>query len=237
MYNKFESRSTKRLRLLADTFNSVEKNVLFDEQFLNFCENHPLLTDHFLRIWEPTEYGVVLGVSNKQDHEVIETECMSRQIPIIKRNSGGGTVLLGPGCLCYTFFLRISDFDECQTITQTNRFILSHIMNALESKVPNLSIQGYTDICIDSVKISGNAQKRKRNYLLFHGTFLYDFNIQLMAAVLNYPTKSPNYRVNRDHTSFVRNVTFSYLEIVTLFVNYFTNGSPILFKDLENLVK
>jgi hypothetical protein len=56
------------------------------------------------------------------------------------------------------------------------------------------------------LKFSGNAQRRRRHSLIFHGTILYGFDLALINELLRLPPKQPDYRGARDHAEFVRNV-------------------------------
>ena len=59
---------------------------------------------------------------------------------------------------------------------------------------------------MDRRKFSGNAQRRRRRFLLFHGTFLLDFPIPLVEELLPYPPKAPPYRRRRRHGAFLTNL-------------------------------
>ena len=45
------------------------------------------------------------------------------------------------------------------------------------------------DITVNNKKVSGNAQTRKKNILLQHGTILLDVNIEKMFSVLKIPSE------------------------------------------------
>ncbi|NQY74910.1 MAG: lipoate--protein ligase family protein, partial [Candidatus Margulisbacteria bacterium] len=138
--------------------------------------------------------------------------CEKDGIPILRRCSGGGTVVQGPGCLNYAVILR-TDGNRCiSTIQLTNEYVLGKNGHALSCLVPGISIQGISDLVIDGnppLKVSGNAQKRIKNTVLVHGTFLLDFNLSKVASWLKMPTKQPDYRGNRDHLSFITNLGIS----------------------------
>jgi lipoate-protein ligase A len=78
-----------------------------------------------------------------------------------------------------------------------------------------VSVQGHTDLAFREVehsrwiKFSGNAQRRRRQALVFHGTILHGFNLELIDALLRFPSAQPDYRANRQHTEFVRNIPAS----------------------------
>jgi lipoate-protein ligase A len=67
-------------------------------------------------------------------------------------------------------------------------------------------VQGDTDLAIEGKKFSGNAQRRKNQFLLFHGTFLLNFNATSFEHYLKIPPKQPAYRQGRPHTDFVMNL-------------------------------
>ena len=158
----------------------------------------------FLTFWESTTYFIVLGYSKHVSEEVFEKESERLKVPILRRSSGGGTILQGPGCLNYTLVLPIESAAELETITGANRQIMQKTRDALAALVPGkVEIQGHTDLTLDGLKFSGNAQRRKRRCLLFHGAFLYDFDLTLISRVLRLPTQQPDYRENRSHESFL----------------------------------
>lgn len=95
----------------------------------------------------------------------------------------------------------------CQDITKTNAFIMERLRQILESLAGlPVRVQGFTDLALRTQKFSGNAQYRKRRALLFHGTFLLNFNISLIEKLLPPPPKQPAYRQNRPHQKFLVNL-------------------------------
>ena len=72
--------------------------------------------------------------------------------------------------------------------------------NALRQAV---AVRGCTDLTLGDLKFSGNAQRRKRDWLLFHGTFLLDFDLALIGEVLRPPPRPPAYRQERAHADFL----------------------------------
>jgi lipoate-protein ligase A len=67
-------------------------------------------------------------------------------------------------------------------------------------------MQGHTDLAIDGLKFSGNSQRRRKNALLFHGSFLCNFDLALIEKALPMPTKQPDYRLGRSHKDFLINL-------------------------------
>src|SRR5690606_8510392 len=52
------------------------------------------------RVWVPRERILVLGNSQEAEKELNAEAALSDRIPVFRRMSGGGAVLLSPGCLC-----------------------------------------------------------------------------------------------------------------------------------------
>jgi lipoate-protein ligase A len=190
------------MKYLDLTLPSAAENLACDEALLDWLE--PKGEPEVLRVWEPRAHFVVLGYANKARLEVNLDACRERHIPILRRCSGGGTVLQGPGCLNYSLLLKIEGAPALQSISQTNGFIMQRNAQALTSLLGcSVAVQGFTDLAISNLKFSGNAQRRKRGWILFHGTFLLDFKLALMDDLLRFPSQQPAYRQNRSHAEFL----------------------------------
>ena len=163
----------------------------------------------YLVFWESPFYFVVLGHSCSIADDVWAKRCHSDAIPIVRRVSGGGTVLQGPGCLNYAIILPIAWHEKLGTISDTNRYIMTELATAFQKYIPSITVQGYTDLAINAVKFSGNAQRRLANSLVFHGTLLYQFDCEKISYYLKQPLRQPAYRKNRSHATFVDNCGLS----------------------------
>lgn len=190
---------------------SLADQLKYDATFHTLHTLHPQTV--YLRIWEHPYYTVVLGRSNKAALETYDVYCHEEGIPIETRSSGGGCVLLGPGCLCYSLYLHPSH-KACHSITSTNHFIMETTCRALHPLNNHIHIAGFTDLCINNIKFSGNAQRRTREAILFHGTILYNFDLTKISRLLKHPSKEPDYRKKRTHAQFLCNLNHSKSAIV-----------------------
>ena len=184
------------------TFESPAENVACDEALLDLCEAG--WADEVLRFWESATPFVVVGYGNHVEQEVNRADCEKDGVPIIRRCSGGGAVVQGPGCVNYSLALQMESRPELASITAANCYIMKRNAAAL-SKVlgEEPSVEGYTDLALNGYKFSGNAQRRKRTHLLFHGTFVtVDFDLDLFAR-LKHPSREPRYRRARKHEDFM----------------------------------
>ncbi len=192
------------MKCLDLTLPTPAENLACDEALLDLCEEGGIGT---LRFWESQEHFVVVGYANRIEAEVNRPACEAAGVPILRRCSGGGTVLQGPGCLNYSLALPFDDTGPLATIQGTNQFIMERHRLALENLLGRrVKIQGHTDLAVDDRKFSGNAQRRKRCALIFHGTFLHAFDLPLIEKFLRFPSLQPDYRHDRPHTDFVTNL-------------------------------
>jgi lipoate---protein ligase len=183
---------------------SAAEDLAVDEVLLDLCEEGA--GDEVLRFWEPSSPFVVLGHSSSVNEDVLAEACEARGIPILRRHSGGGTVLQMPGCLNYSLVLRIDGRGDLETITGTNAFVMSRVCRALQKIAEaEVRVDGQTDLVLGGRKFCGNAQRRRLRSVLFHGVLLLSADITLVAAALKIPPRQPLYRNNRTHEEFLVN--------------------------------
>jgi lipoate-protein ligase A len=180
-------------------------NLACDEALLDGCEEDS--GPEVLRFWEPRDCFVVAGFSNSVAREVNIEACRRAGVGVFRRCSGGGTVLQGPGCLNYTLVLKLEERPELETIPRANGYIMARQCEVLSAILGRpVEVRGCTDLAIDGLKFSGNAQRRKRRALIFHGTFLLAFDLNLMEGFLAMPSREPEYRQGRPHNRFLTNL-------------------------------
>jgi lipoate---protein ligase len=188
------------------TLATPEENLAADEVLLDQCEAGGPASEGLLRFWEPAQYFVVVGYANEVAREVNLEFCRQHGIAVLRRCSGGGTVLQGPGCLNYSLMLPIQP-GSLESIPATNKFILRRHQDALTALLQApVETQGHTDLAIGGLKFCGNAQRRRKDFLLFHGCFLLHLDIGLIEKALRLPSRQPAYRLNRSHTDFLVNL-------------------------------
>jgi lipoate-protein ligase A len=220
------------MNLLDLTLPSPAENLACDEALLDWREENG--GEDILRFWESPETFVVVGYANKIAKEANVENCRAGQIPIFRRCSGGGTVLQGRGCLNYALILRIAENSPLAGISGANRFIMERNRAAIEmvgrvtpcapgggQRIARPTVQGHTDLTlvtrhsslVTSMKFSGNSQRRRKNFLLFHGTFLLNFDLALVSRFLRMPSKQPDYRQSRSHEKFLANLNLPAVEV------------------------
>ena len=165
-----------------------------------------------LRLWESPEPVVVLGRSGVPARDANESACAADGVAILRRESGGGAVVLGPGCVMFSLVLRFEGDPELRDTRASYCRILRWLADALD--VPGLEIRGTSDLAIGERKVSGNAQRRGARAVLHHGTLLCGLDPRLMERYLKSPVREPEYRQSRGHAEFVGNLPLTAPEII-----------------------
>jgi lipoate-protein ligase A len=199
------------LSLLDHSSPHAEENLALDTALFHAVEGGA--GAETLRLWESAAPVVVVGRSGVVSNEVEEEACAEDGVAVLRRDSGGGAVLLGPGCISFSLLLSLERHPRLRHVNFSYSLILGCLVRALA--VPGLEIRGVSDLAIGGRKISGNAQRRGRQALLHHGTLLYDFDPRWVERYLKQPARQPDYRSGRCHADFLGNLPLSRGEICT----------------------
>jgi len=160
------------------------------------------------RTWTIAHHAVVVGISVSIEEEIDELACKSLDIPILRRRSGGRSVVIGPGTLQYTFALPLALSPELASIGTTKAFCNRILTAALSVARPDTMLleDSSGDLTLGGRKVAGLALKRRRRALLLHGTILAEADITLIDTVLKPPHSEPAYRHGRAHRDFLANL-------------------------------
>lgn len=194
-------------------YNLKSRNPFFNlalEEYI-FAEKGKNDEDIYLLFYENSD-SVILGKNLVKDKEAWTHKNLP---PVLRRASGGGSVVHFSGNLNYGLVLNVKSHPEFASIAESYDIILNCVAKNLGSRL-NIKPGGISDLCIEdrrgSRKISGNSQARKKGWMLHHGTILYDAqNIHKISKLLRHPPKEPDYRKGRSHKEFL----ITYLPRVT----------------------
>lgn len=199
---------------LNKTLATIEQNLAMDEWLLQQAEARAH-EDEVLRIWEAPQPCVVLGRSSRVEQEVDVEHTTAADIPIVRRMSGGATVVNGPGCLLYSVLLSLEARPHLRMLDEAHGFVMTRIASAVRQLEPAVQLDGTCDLVVEQRKVSGNALRVQRRWLLYHGTLLLDMDLAVIDACLKHPPREPDYRQGRAHHDFVANLGVDASELVT----------------------
>lgn len=128
--------------------------------------------DIFL-LWQ-NRSAIVVGRNQNVFEEVNLDYIVKNQIPLVRRNSGGGTVYHDLGNLNFTLITsakgNINNYDK---MTEKIRLALNKI------GVP-ITFKEKSDMKINDLKVSGNSQYLFKDKLLHHGTLLFNADLDTL---------------------------------------------------------
>ena len=164
-----------------------------------------------LLVWESARPAVVLPRRGEPEAWVHGPACAARGVALLRRESGGGAVLVGPGCLAVALVLSLDARPWLTDVEYSFGWLLGRLADALA--LDGAAVRG-TDLALGGRKFAGHAQRRLRGVLLHHGVLLYDFDLGLMDRLLTEPARRPAWRGNRTHGEFLTNAPLARDEIV-----------------------
>lgn len=136
-----------------------------------------------LRFYQWNHPSITIGYFQSPEQEVYLDEAKKRDIPVIRRITGGGTVFHHQE-LTYSFVIPISHPMIKGEILDSFKTVCSPLIKTLKELGIPAEYQPINDITADGKKISGNAQIRKSGVLLQHGTILLDIDKESIGDLL-----------------------------------------------------
>lgn len=141
-----------------------------------------------------TPPAIVMGLTGSRE----ETVVAQARIPIIRRFSGGGTVVVDEDTV---FFTLIMDRDSLPCLNNPSDVMTWTGWLLSPAFAPyTLTVEGQ-DYAINGKKVGGNAQAFSCGRVLHHTSFLWAWDKKRMD-LLKMPLRQPDYRKERDHADF-----------------------------------
>jgi lipoate-protein ligase A len=153
------------------------------------------------RFFETQRTAVVLSSSNSAQREAFEDVCRDLHIPVLQRRGGGGTVLLGRGCLVLTFSFFARDVFSNQRYFQMINGLWAEAL--ADAGIHGLVTRGHSDLACGDRKIAGTSLFRRKHLVVYQGSLLVDPDFELIAKALRHPSREPDYRQGRAHREFL----------------------------------
>lgn len=149
-------------------------NLALDEYAMNLDIKEP-----FFYIWRNAP-AVIIGKYQNALAEVNHQFLRENNIKLCRRISGGGAVYHDLGNVNYTFII------PSEKVNKADLRSYSQIMlKALNSLGLNAELSGRNDLSLNGKKFSGTAQRFAHNKLMYHGTLMFDLNLENLVKALN----------------------------------------------------
>ena len=161
--------------------------------------------------WFLFNYGtssptIVLGLSGKVPELVNIERVKEDNIPMVRRYTGGGTVIVDKNTIFSTLIMNSNDAKTQpyprEIMNWSEKHIYQRVFNELiKEKGTQFSLREH-DYVLNDVKCGGNAQTITKDRWVHHTSFLWDFTSNNMNY-LALPKKRPQYRGDRNHNEFL----------------------------------
>ncbi len=135
---------------------------------------------------EPSGKCISLGYFDNANAFLDFEYCKNHNLPIIRRQTGGGTVLLDKGQIFYQFIFSKSNKTIPFKMENVYKYFSSIVMSVYEELGIKTKYKPVADIFYKDKKISGQGAGDINNMLIFVGNILMDFDYKTMANVISY---------------------------------------------------
>jgi lipoate-protein ligase A len=151
-------------------------------------------------LWR-NEPSIIIGKHQNPLTEINFDYVKKHEIPVIRRISGGGTVYQDLGNLNYTFIVK-GVKDKLVDYPRYTAPIADFLRTlGLTAKLINKS-----DLVIDGMKISGNAEHVHKTKVLHHGTLLYSTSLEDIQEALKVHDQDKSVHSVRSRKSITTNI-------------------------------
>ncbi|MFC4892738.1 lipoate--protein ligase [Pseudofrancisella aestuarii] len=205
---------------------SQSNNPYFNLALENWIFLEALESDKILFLWQNNPC-VVIGRAQNPWQECYLKAMLEDNIPIIRRQSGGGTVFHDMGNLNYTILSPKKDHN-----VKENLELICNVIKKIGIDIyPNCRNDIVTDFQDFTYKVSGSAFREKRDRAFHHGTLLIKTNTNKLYKYLHQPIdKTLDAKGVKSHRSKVLNLNtikedLSPNDVIRAFLTYFKSSS------------
>ncbi len=190
------------MRRLDLSLPTAAENLALDEALL-LCA---ATIGPTLRFWKANSTSVIIGRGSKIADEVNLRYCKEKSIPVLRRCSGGASIVAGPDCLMYNVVVKWPTAQTIPNVDVAHQYVMNRVLAAVQQQKPAAILQGICDLTLNGRKFSGNSLRVTREFVLYHGTILQRVDHDLIEACLLSPPRTPDYRAGRSHRDFITSI-------------------------------
>jgi len=148
-----------------------------------------------------TNVSVVLGRGSKPEVELFANAIESAQVPTLRRDGGGCSVVLDPGNVVVSAACRLPGLGGSKAAFAA--FSAWLIAGLEHMGIDGVQRQETSDLVLGDRKVGGASIHRSRDLLTYGATLLVAPEVELCERFLRHPPREPTYRHGRSHRDFM----------------------------------
>jgi lipoate---protein ligase len=158
----------------------------------------------WLRVYEPGDVRLVIGRHQDPARELLIANAQADRVPMHRRVSGGGAVVLAPGMVVVAARLVNSELGTTCYLDRMNTALVPAVRSVC-GVAP--VCRGHGDLALVGVdgverKVLGASLRQTSKLVFYLGVFLVHDAVPLMERYLAAPSRQPEYRAGRGHGAF-----------------------------------
>jgi len=173
-------------RFLTTGYNNAFYNMALDYAILSANRERKVPPTVRFYGWMPS--GISIGYFQSLIEEVNIEQCKNLGVDCVRRITGGGAVFHEKE-VTYSIVVPESHPRIPKNILKSYSRICGAIIKGLDKLDIESKYMPINDIVANGKKISGNAQTRKENTVLQHGTIITDVDVEKMFSLLKVPNE------------------------------------------------
>ena len=174
---------SEQFRLIIHDAQDAFTNMAIDEAIIRSAKEIQKPTVR-LYSWKPEAISIGYFQSLKQEVDI--EKCSELGVDLVRKTTGGGAVFHDEE-LTYSFVCTEESNIVPKAILDSYARICGAVVNSFKSFGLDASFVPINDIIVNGKKISGNAQTRRYNSVLQHGTLLLGVDVEKMFSLLKVP--------------------------------------------------
>ncbi len=153
------------------TILNTKTDPIYNLALEEYVFKHLNVEEDIFLVWRNSK-SVIIGRNQNPFNEINLKYTEKKNIPVLRRISGGGTVYHDLGNINFSFITK-----DIKKNLNNYKVFLSPIISFLETQGLKSKFVEKSHIYVGNKKISGNAQSYYKNKMIHHGTLLYDVSL------------------------------------------------------------
>lgn len=178
----------------------LDSQAIYHTVAHSFDENTP----DTITIMNPIQTYACIGFFQELEKEIDVEFCNNNNIPIIRREIGGGAVLLDNNQIFFHFIF--NKLKVTRDVAKIYSIFLEPVVNTYVKLGLNVCHRPINDLHIDGKKIGGTGAAEIGNSTVVVGSFMLDFNYELMPQILKVPSEKFRDKVYQNVKDYVTTI-------------------------------